>query len=123
MAKNQTKLSAEETKAAHDQVIADAAAVEAAAEAGRVAKATKRIAEEGAARTEVEAALPKHGPDVEGQGERAHYCVTLGYPLYHPFQHKLVPQGAEAAIELDMDYWVKTQLDAGLIVAVAKPEA
>ena len=88
------------------------------------AKAAAEVASvAAAAEVAVEAPLSTTGPDVEGAGEKAFYIVCLGYPLHHPFQNKLVPQEMEKAVELSMDFWVKTQMEAKLIQVVSNPKA
>lgn len=91
------------------------AALEALDEAERVAAAHAKHLVDAEVQAQVEAALPKQGPDVEGQGDKAQYIVCLGYPLYHPFQNKLVGQDGKNPVTLKMDYWVRAQLDARLI--------
>ena len=102
--------------------IAKEGASEAVLEAERVALAHLKDLEDAIVTAAKQDALPKHGPDVEGQGTKARYVVTLGYPLHHPYQNKLVGQDVENAVTLKMDFWVRTQLDARLIQVAPEVE-
>lgn len=56
--------------------------------------------------------------------DRKFYRVKLGYPLYHPYQNRLVPTSdGSLAPELDVDGWVETQVAAGLLREVADANA
>lgn len=100
-------------KAAADLEIAKATPEEVAV-AKALADADAEIAAK--AKADADAELPEPAKD----DSEAFYKVITGYPIYHPYQEKLVK--TEGATSLKHDLWVQAQLDAGILIVVAAPE-
>lgn len=129
-----TKELAQEAASLADQEEREAAEAKATAEReaqeARLARSAAKAAAEVAARDVHESPEAKKDreaklknakmkePAAEGSAKKF-YRTCLGYPLYHPWQNKLVPvaDGSPAA-ELEEDGWVKIQLEAGYITVV-----
>lgn len=109
-----------EAKAAVDLEIANAAPEEVAA-AKALADADAEVAAKAKADadTDTDAANAKLLEPAKDDSE-AFYKVITGYPIYHPYQEKLVK--TEGATSLKHDGWVQAQLDAGILIVVAAPE-
>lgn len=108
-----------EAKAVVDLEIANASLEEIAA-AKALADADAEIAAKAKADADAEEAAAQLMPPVVESGE-VFYKVITGYPIYHPYQEKLVK--TEGATALKHDGWVQAQLDAGILIVVAAPEA
>lgn len=64
------------------------------------------------------AAMPKVMP-AESKAETIAVVMDMRFtPIYHPYQRRWVPNVEDGAVDIPLDNWLQSQIDAGLVKVV-----